>query len=48
MIEIQTDGKGQPYIQWMQADHPQGYRPAWIQRARTRSFSSQPILAASC
>lgn len=29
MIEIQKDGKGQPYIQWEQA--PGGWKRAWIQ-----------------
>ena len=29
MVEIQRDGKGQPYIQWEQA--PGGWKRAWIQ-----------------
>ena len=30
MINIQKDGRGQPYIQWEQA--PGGWKRAWIQR----------------
>lgn len=30
MIDIQPDGKGQPFIEWEQA--PGGYKRAWIQR----------------
>lgn len=32
MIQVQRDSKNQPYIQWQQADHPAGYKRAWIQR----------------
>lgn len=32
MIEVQTDGKGQLYIEWRQAAVPGGYKRAWIQR----------------
>lgn len=32
MIKIRTDTKGQPYIEWKQAEHPAGYKRAWIQR----------------
>jgi hypothetical protein len=32
MIEIQTDSKGQRYIEWAQiADNPAGFKRAWIQ-----------------
>jgi hypothetical protein len=31
MIEIMTDTKGQPYIEWPQAEHPAGYKRPWIQ-----------------
>lgn len=30
MIDIQPDGKGQPFIEWEQP--PGGYKRAWIQR----------------
>jgi hypothetical protein len=30
MVPIQTDGKGQPYIQWQQAG--EGWKRAWIQQ----------------
>jgi len=32
MIHIQTDTKGQPYIEWVQAEVPGGRKRAWIQR----------------
>ena len=32
MIRIEMDTLGQPYIEWQQADHPEGYKRAWIQR----------------
>jgi hypothetical protein len=32
MIRIQTDSKGQPYVEWPQAEGPSGYKRAWIQR----------------
>jgi hypothetical protein len=31
MIEIQTDSKDQPYIEWPQVEGPAGYKRAWIQ-----------------
>lgn len=30
MLPIQTDTKGQRYIEWKQADIPNGYKRAWI------------------
>ena len=32
MIQIQSDTKGQPYIEWAQAEVPGGRKRAWIQR----------------
>ena len=32
MIQIERDGKNQPYIQWRQADKQGGSKRAWIQR----------------
>jgi hypothetical protein len=31
-MEIRRDGKGQPYIEWCQADEAWGFKKAWIQR----------------
>lgn len=31
MIQIEFDGKNQPYIEWRQAEGPAGFKRAWIQ-----------------